>query len=290
MSSLGRFGQRRLGVCVASPGSLLSRVQEAKSLVRDRLDFTLTRLGLGQPESRLAQDSQSFWESSPLDDSWRNNSHWRDGSAFADDDAWLAVGQGHLTLYERFARAVQYDRPLGRVVEWGSGGGANAVHFAPRSQEYVAVDVAADSLAECERQVRAVCETPFTAVLADVADPETAARRVPRPCDLFLCCYVLELVPTPEYGLRLLQIARSLLADDGLALVQIKYRTSSWRTRPRRRRYRSSTAASMTTYWIDEFWTAAISCGLRPELVTLVPKNNLDERYAYFLLTKAGNA
>ena len=275
---------------MASPRVLASRVQKAKGLVRDRLDFTLTRLGLDQPEKRLAQDSQSFWESSPLDDSWRNNSHWRDASVFADDEAWLAVGQGHLGLYEQFARAVHHDRPLGRVVEWGSGGGANAVHFAPRSKEYVAVDVASDSLAECERQVRAVCDTPFTAVLADVADPETAAQRVPRPCDLFLCCYVFELVPTPEYGLRLLRIAPSLLADDGLVLVQIKYRTNSWRTRPRRRRYRSSTAASMTTYWIDEFWASATSCGLHPELVTLVPKNNLDERYAYFLLTKAGDA
>ena len=275
---------------MASAGSLQGRVQEAKRLVRDGLDFTLTRVGLGQPESRLARDSQSFWNGPLHDDSWRNNSHWQDGSAFADDNAWRAVGQGHLDLYEHFARAVQYDRPLGRVVEWGSGGGANAVHFAPRSQEYVAVDVAADSLVECERQVRAVCDTPFTAVLADVADPEAAARRVPQPCDLFLCCYVLEMVPTPEYGLRLLRIAHDLLADDGLALIQIKYRTASWRTRPRRRRYRSTTAASMTTYRIEEFWTAATSCGLRPELVTLVPKNDLDERYAYFLLSKTGDA
>lgn len=68
------------------------------------------------------------------------------------------------------------------------------------------------------------------------------------------------------------------MADDGMALVQIMYRTASWRTRPRRRRYRSSTAASMTTYWTEEFWTAATSCGLRPELVTLVPENDLDER------------
>jgi SAM-dependent methyltransferase len=265
---------------------LSSRVDEIKGLVRDGLDVTLTRLGLGQPESRLARDSQSLWSSPQHDDSWLNNSHWRGGSAFGDDDAWLAVGDGHLTLYEKFARAVQYDRPLGSVVDWGSGGGANAVHFAPRSQDYVAVDVAADSLEECERQVRAVCDTPFTPVLADVADPEAAARRVTRPCDLFLCLYVLELVPTPEYGLRLLRIARDLLADDGLAVVQIKYSTDSWRTRSRRRRYRSSTAASMTTYRIEEFWTAATTCGLRPELATLVPKNNLDERYAYFLLRK----
>jgi hypothetical protein len=43
----------------------------------------------------------------------------------------------------------------------------------------------------------------------------------------------------------------------------------------------------MTTYRIDEFWTSAIKFGLRPELVTLVPRNALDERYAYFLLRRA---
>jgi SAM-dependent methyltransferase len=268
-------------------GSLHSRAHEVKSLLRDGLDLTLTRLGLDQPESRLARDSQSYWNSPKKDEGWKSNSHWRDGSAFADGDTWLAVGKEHLALYERFARAVQYDRPLRRVVEWGCGGGANAVHFAPRSQEFVGVDVTADTLSECEQQVRAVCDTPFIPVLADVAAPESAALHVPQPCDLFLCFYVLELVPTPEYGLRLLRIARGLLADDGLAVVQIKYRTDSWRTRSRRRRYRSSTNASMTTYRIDEFWTAASECGLRPELITLVPKNALDERYAYFLLTKA---
>jgi hypothetical protein len=125
-------------------------------------------------------------------------------------------------------------------------------------------------------------------VLADVAHPESAARQIPDKCDLFLCFYVLELVPTPEYGLRLLHIARNLLADDGIALVQIKYSTGSWRTRSRRRRYRPSVLASMTTYRIEEFWTAAAACGLRPRLISLVPKNALDERYAYFLLQTTG--
>lgn len=268
-------------------GNLLSRAHDVKGLLRDGMDLTLTRLGLDHPESRLDRDSQSYWNSTQKDGSWKSNSHWRDGSAFADGDTWLAVGEEHLALFDRFARAVQYDKPLGRVVEWGCGGGANAVHFAPRSQEFVGVDVTADTLSECERQVRTVCDTPFTPVLAEVADPESAALRVPRPCDLFLCFYVFELVPTPEYGLRLLRIAWELLADDGLAVVQIKYRTDSWRTRSRRRRYGSSTNASMTTYRIDEFWTAATQCGLRPQLITLVPKNALDERYAYFLLTKA---
>jgi hypothetical protein len=42
----------------------------------------------------------------------------------------------------------------------------------------------------------------------------------------------------------------------------------------------------MTTYPIDEFWCAAQRHGLVPQAVHLVPANALDERYAYYLLTR----
>jgi hypothetical protein len=46
----------------------------------------------------------------------------------------------------------------------------------------------------------------------------------------------------------------------------------------------------MTTYPIDAFWQLATKCGLTPQMVRLVPENELDERYAYFFLTKEGDA
>jgi hypothetical protein len=95
---------------------------------------------------------------------------------------------------------------------------------------------------------------------------------------------VLELVPTQAYGLRLIRIAYHLLGPGGQAFVQIKYATGSWRTRPRRRSYRSDVAGN--TYRIEDFWTAMAGIGFRPEAVALVPENDLDERYAYFLLSK----
>jgi hypothetical protein len=160
--------------------------------------------------------------------------------------------------------------------------------FAPRCDEFIGVDVAeAATLAECARQVAEVCNTPFIPVLVKIPDPEAAVRMISPKCDLFLCFYVLELVPSQEYGLRLPRIAHDVLTDDGLALVQIKYSTRSWRTLPRRRHYRAH-LADMTTYPIDEFWVAAERCGLRPEAVHIVPKNALDEHYAYFLMTRSG--
>lgn len=172
------------------------------------------------------------------------------------------------------------------MVEWGCGGGANAVHFGPMAEEFVGADVSAASLEECERQARAAGAKQFVPVLVDVREPEAAVAEIGPPCDLFLCTYVLELVPTPEYGLRILRIAADLLAERGLALVQIKYATASWRTRPRRRKYQRD-VAGMTSYRIEDFWQAATECGLRPHFVQLVPRNELDERYAYFLCTRS---
>jgi hypothetical protein len=105
---------------------------------------------------------------------------------------------------------------------------------------------------------------------------------------LLICFYVFELVPTPEYGLRILKIAADLLQPTGHAIIQIKYRTG-WRTASRRRNYKASTVPNMTSYRIDEFWNAAVKCGLRPRLIHLVPRNALDERYAYFLFAAPGS-
>jgi hypothetical protein len=43
----------------------------------------------------------------------------------------------------------------------------------------------------------------------------------------------------------------------------------------------------MTTYGIDEFWIAAGRMGFEPQAIVLVPRNRLDERYAYYALSKS---
>jgi hypothetical protein len=80
-----------------------------------------------------------------------------------------------------------------------------------------------------------------------------------------------------------LRIAHRMLAPDGLALIQITYDTGSWRTRPRRRDYRSNPAA-MTSYPLDRFWGMADRCGLTPRWVHLVSRDEVGQRYAYVLM------
>lgn len=44
--------------------------------------------------------------------------------------------------------------------------------------------------------------------------------------------------------------------------------------------------ACETTYTVPDFWGHAAAAGLEPRAVTLVPRSDLDERYAYLSATR----
>jgi SAM-dependent methyltransferase len=243
----------------------------------------LTAAGVQRSQEALAAQAQQYW-ASPDTERWESDSHWRAAAVFDGNDLWSQIGADHLRRVERAARAIDFTRPWSRVVEWGCGGGANAVHFAPRANEFVGIDISNATLTECGQQIAAVCDTPWKPIHIDVANPEAAVSQV-GDCDLWLAYYLFELLPTREYGVRILRIAHQMLSPGGLACIQIKYPDGTLATKPRRWGYRSS-IAGMTAYGIDEFWQLATRVGFVPELVELCPRNELDSRYAYFTLRK----
>ena len=243
-------------------------------------------IGLNEPEDKLVSDAQDFWKDAGAPD-FKENSHWRGQGVFADDALWLELGRRHIRLYTEFAAAVGLTTPLQRIVEWGCGGGMNAVHFAAATSEYCGVDISPESLAECGRQMAASGFSNFRPVLIDSTCPEAAVHQIAGSCDLFLSTYVFELLPTPEYGLRVLQIARNLLSDRGMALIQVKYPGTRRRHATRRWAYERNLNWH-ATYEIEEFWVKAQGLGFTPRMVSLVPLDPAinDRNYAYFLLTK----
>jgi SAM-dependent methyltransferase len=243
-------------------------------------------LGFREPEDRLIGDSQIYWNKS-ADELRKQNSHWRGVGIFADDLRWLTIGKGHLELYEQFSRVVKFERRIERVVEWGCGGGMNAVHFARLASEFVGIDISGESLEECKRQMTMFGLSNFRAVLIKASDPEAVLEEVQLPCDLLISTYVFELLPTREYGFRVLRIAYQLLAPGGLAMIQIKYSEGDKQTWSRPWAYARNLAWNVT-YRIEEFWLAAQACGFTPKMVTLLPAQPLvnDRNYAYFFLEK----
>jgi len=255
------------------------RSGDAVRRLRARGRDVLDRIGPKFSEQRVIAEATQYW-SARADRAWEGNSHWRDGIP----DQWEQVGRDHFALFGKLARVLDREPTIGTVVEWGSGGGANAVAFAPHADRFIAVDVVQASLDECESRTRAVCETPFLPVLIDVAAPEEAIERIgPGSCDLFLCLYVIELLPSQEYARRILDIAAELLGPSGVMFVQIKYRDNADRA-PHKRNY-ARNLASQTIFPIDAFWQVAVAHGFEPEVVSLVPQNDLDHNYAYVLLT-----
>jgi SAM-dependent methyltransferase len=260
------------------------RLERERERTREIVERALGSLGLRQSEDRLIADAAEYWADRD-DPQWSDHSHWRGGSII-DQGRFEEIGAEHLALFDRLAATVGGAPDLGHVVEWGVGGGANAVHFAPRAREFVAVDVNPDSPAEAARLVAETCSTPVSELVVDVADPESIRGHLPAgTIDLFVCLYVLELVPSPAYGLRLMRLAAELLRPGALAFVQIKYSAGRSAIAPPRRNYRFFNA-KMTTYRLDEFWTAMEGIDLQPLVMTLVPENALDHRYGYLLLRR----
>jgi len=100
------------------------------------LAAALAAAGRRRFRNRIAGQAARYW-SEPTGSAWEANSHWRSGIG---DQAWLEVGVDHWTIYETFARALNSPSP-NTVMEWGAGGGANAVAFAPHAQRFIAADI-----------------------------------------------------------------------------------------------------------------------------------------------------
>lgn len=260
----------------------MSTLRTSVRRVRGVIDIAFNTCGIRQSTESIARQAQAWWAAPPANKRFVY-AHWRDGF---DDTTWLKIGRESFELYETFARSMNFTRPAHRIVKWGCGGGANAVHFAREAKEFIGVDVNDETLDECGRQMETAGLTNFRPVKLDIPAPEAVLQQIADPCDLFVCLYVFEVFPTEAYGLRILKIAHQLLRSGGMAMIQIKYPVGL-STRSRGWGYRFG-VASMTTYPVDAFWNLAQSVGFTPHAVHLVPEQKTihDERYAYFFLQK----
>lgn len=245
----------------------------------------LERAPVRQSDRSRAREAQRYWED-VNQQAFHSNSHWK-GDKGISEDIWWQLGKAHIQLLRDHLKMQDKFLPVGRVIEWGCGGGANAVHFAPAAGTFVGVDISEASLAECKAVLHGAGCDNFLPVLTDVSDPENSIGSLIGTADVFLCTYVFELLPSQDFGQRILDIAYKVLRPGGLAIIQIKYETAERRTKSRKWGYRRN-LANMTTYSIDGFWRRAESARFSPRSISLRPKDDLvdDERYAYFILDK----
>lgn len=272
---------------VAVRGLARIRLQIGHAARRLRF-FALRALRRGQDEQQLIRDSAEYWNRGDRHGiDLQDYSHWRGAGPWRDTERWLKLGRPHRRLYEKLRR-ITASPPALRIVEWGCGGGANAVHFVDGAREFCGIEIAQASLDECRRVLSESGFHSFRGVLIAAAAPEQALAAAGDGYDLFLCTYVFELIPSREYGERILAIACSMLRPGGLALVQIRYDDGTERSSQKQLDYFSN-STRFTSYRIDEFWTRLQKVGFVPEFVWLAPAQSDEfsgDLYAYFGVRK----
>jgi len=238
-----------------------------------------------QSDHRVSRDAARYWSRSGDSPKVRDLSHWR-GSGRWSEEEWLAVGARHYDLFRDLCRAAKIPPDaVTSMVEWGPGGGANAVRFAEDVPALYGVDISSPNLDECSAQLRGIDYRGFTPVLVPADRPEDCLDEIDGPVDLFLSTAVFQHFPSKEYGRRVLRVAHELLGEGGVALVQTRYDSGRLDFRPKKRAYRFN-AATYTSYGIDEFWELCLATGLTPLSLQLEPDTN----YAYYFLVKRGPA
>jgi len=263
------------------------------SLANRQIRYSVLRAaGRGQSEEELVRVSMEYWNKGDrVGVDLKDYSHWQGAGPWRDREQWLKLGRPHFRMYERLCLVTSTKRPLRRAVEWGPGGGANAIHFTDEVDEFCGIEIAQASLDECKRVLSEAGFESFRPVLISAEAPEQALELAGSQYDFFLSTYVFELLPGKRYGERVLSVAYTLLRPGGLAIIQIRYDDGSERSRQKNIDYYRH-AARFTSYSIEEFWTLAQRIGFRPEYVTLVPEH-IDEYagdlYAYFALVKPGS-
>jgi hypothetical protein len=229
-------------------------------------------------ELKIAKDAGKYWISSKSSEEKRDLSHWRNVGRWEDDQNWLGIGENHFNMFEKLCTMSNVNRDsVKTMIEWGQGGGANAMAFAKHVSEFFGVDISQPNLDECSEQLRASGFDSFCPVLIHAEEPESCIDKINTSVNFFLSTSVFQHFPSRSYGVKVLNIAYQLLKDEGIALIQIRYGIP-----PKTRDYRRN-AITFTSYPLDEFWRCCQETGFNPMYISLAPNSD----NAYYFLKKA---
>lgn len=172
---------------------------------------------------QMLSEISNFWNPAIVNDNIKDFSHFKGYGRWKDEKLWDKLGLENLARFEILKILSDTDK-IESMLEWGVGGGANAVKFSRVIDEFYGVDISSVSISECEMRIKTEPKDTFKYWLAriHIDNPEIVYDLVPK-VDFFLCTSVFQHFPNPAYGERIAGIAYNMLKDKGLALIQIKY-------------------------------------------------------------------
>lgn len=93
------------------------------------------------------------------------------------------------------------------MLDFGGGCGANVIAFAGYAKKLYGVDISSDALKEARDHVgRAHPQCDFQTIQSTVQDPEMLLQHA-RDLDVFLNLYVMQSLPSQNYGYRIMKLA-----------------------------------------------------------------------------------
>jgi predicted O-methyltransferase YrrM len=176
-------------------------------------------------ESRL-EDASKFWQRPKGHDlKYEKSLSHHIGARNWENHKFYAYGIKHIELYEqalRFFDNIGSDN-LSNILEWGPGGGANALAFCRTLKcKYIGVDISQENLNETSRVINSHDLDNFNGFQIDIHNPEAIFDKVPtNSLDLFLCTAVFPHLPDKEYARRIIDIASKLLKVGGVCILHI---------------------------------------------------------------------
>jgi hypothetical protein len=210
----------------------------------------------------LTADAHSYWN---RDDPWtRSVSHFT-GARRCPANRWKRIGDRNWQRFTTFVERVNARlEDFQSMVEWGPGGGANAVAFCRHFKRFYGVDVSRLSLVECRDQLGArMLADCFTEVPINCAEPHAALHLVDTPVDFFLSTACYQHFPSKSYGAHVTNLAGMMLRPDGIAMIQIRWNDGGQYHAPKTSKYcKGKNAIRFTSYNIGEFLGIASDAGL----------------------------
>ena len=175
-------------------------------------------------KSKKIKEASIFWNREKLgnSDTFASLSHWQNSRNW-DENRFKAWGELNLQRYKQLITYMQSEKDsVKRVIEWGPGGGSNAVAFLSKLNcHYTAVDISIENLQETQRQCRNF-EKNLNTIHIDITNIEHVLRVLSiSSFDLFLITSVIPHLPTREHFERIMKIAYKLLKPNGFFIGSV---------------------------------------------------------------------
>lgn len=208
------------------------------------------------------------WENHGNEEYRKDQSHWKGVGRWKNEEAWLNIGKNTKKRLFWLARAngVKFEgHRKYSILEWGQGGGANAVGLKDIAKTYYGVDISISNLNEANRIMLAEGSNAFVPIHLQDEPSEVLSHIQPQSLDMFISTAVFQHFPSKEYGFEVLSAVKEMMKNGGLCYVQFRYDNGNPKYKPNQSidDYEERHICA-NSYSIDEFWSIVSNIGFQP--------------------------